>query len=108
LKRRSANATTFTALEWPKRPAASEEPPKQRAERPRTIPRGSSTYIGPPVPAPSVLAEVAPQPSIGVYERPAINSLSDRVTNCIHSFPLNVGLGNNPTNRDLCVRSCAN
>ncbi len=37
-----------------------------------------------------------------------INTFSDRITNCLHSFPLNAGLGNNPTERDFYVRSCAN
>jgi hypothetical protein len=46
------------------------------------------------------------QPALPVYKPPSINSVGDRVTNCLHSFPLNAGLGNNPTNRDLYVRSC--
>jgi hypothetical protein len=54
-------------LEWPKRPARSEDQSKERAERPRTIPRGSSTYM-PPVPAPGVPSAIAPQPSVGVYK----------------------------------------
>jgi hypothetical protein len=94
-------------LEWPKRPARTEDQPKERAERPRTIPRGGSTYM-PPVPAPGVPSAIAPQPSMGVYKPPPINSFSDRVTQCRHSFPLNAGLGNNPTNRDFYVRCCAN
>ncbi len=72
-------------LEWPKRPARTEDQPKERAERPRTIPRGSSTYL-PPVPAPGVPSAIAPQPSVGVYKPPPINSFSDRVTQCQHSF----------------------
>jgi hypothetical protein len=36
------------------------------------------------------------------------NSFSDRVTRCNHSFPLNAGIGNNPTDRDSYVRQCAN
>ena len=30
------------------------------------------------------------------------------MTNCLHLLPLNAGLGNNPANRDLYVRSCVN
>jgi hypothetical protein len=60
------------------------------------------------VPAPSVPNALAPQPSIGVYQPPAINSFSDRVTQCNHSFAFNAGIGNNLTNRDFYVRSCAN
>jgi hypothetical protein len=60
------------------------------------------------VPAPSVPSAIVSQPSVGVYKPPPINSFSDRVTQCQHSFPLNAGLGNNPTNRDFYVRYCAN
>jgi hypothetical protein len=90
-------------LQRPKRPAQTEDQPKERAERPRTIPRGSSTSV-PPVPAPGVPSAIVSQPSVGVYKPPPINSFSDRVTQCQHSFPLNAGLGNNPTNRDFYVR----
>lgn len=48
------------------------------------------------------------QPALPVYKPPPINSVGDRVTNCRHSFPLNAGLGSNPSNRDFYVRSCAN
>jgi hypothetical protein len=99
--------TIMQGLEWPKRPARSEDQSKERAERPRTIPRGSSTYM-PPVPAPGVPSAIAAQPSVGVYKPPPINSFSDRVSQCLHSFPLNAGRGNNPINRDFYVRSCAN
>jgi len=94
-------------LQWPKQPARTEDQPKERAQRPPTIPRGSSTSM-PPVPAPSVPSAIVSQPSVGVYKPPPINSFSDRVTQCQHSFPLNAGLGNNPTKRDFYVRYCAN
>ena len=48
------------------------------------------------------------QPTLAPYQPPPINSVSDRVTQCLHTFPLNAGLGNNPTNRDFYVRSCVN
>ena len=91
-------------LTWPKRGAAELEP-RQRAERPRVIPRGSSGYVAPaPLPAPTLS-----QPStIAPYQPPPINSPSDRVTGCIQSFPFNAGIGNNPTGRDFYVRSCVN
>lgn len=76
------------------------------------IPRGSSTYIPPPVPSPySSNSPPAPgvlQPGPGVYTPPPVNSFSDRVTNCIMSAPFNAGVGNNPAGRDAYVRSCAN
>jgi hypothetical protein len=92
-------------LSWPKRPPPGELEPRQRAERSRVIPRGSSAYVPPtPLPAPTLS-----QPSVvGPYQPPAINSLSDRVTGCIQSFPFNAGLGNNRTNRDYYIRSCVN
>jgi len=84
--------------------------PSSKAERPRR-PRGSSTYIPPPVPSPSASSLPAPaltQPGPGVYQPPKINSFGDRVINCIHSYPLNAGIGNNPTDRSTYVRQCAN
>jgi hypothetical protein len=94
-------------LEWPKRPARDEDQARARAERPRTIPRGSSTYLA-PVPSPSPPALIPLRPSVGTYTPPPIISFSDRATQCNLSFPLNAGLGNNPTNRDFYVRSCVN
>jgi len=83
----------------PKRPGRTANYPKERAERPRTIPRGSSNHL-PPVPSLSVRS-LALQPALAIYRPPPINSVRDRVTHCPHSFPLNAGLGNNRTNRDL-------
>jgi hypothetical protein len=92
-------------MTWPKTPAAGEVESRQRAERPRNIPRGSSGYV-PPAPLPP--RRLSQPSAIAPYQPPPINSLSDRVTGCIQSFPFNAGLGNNPTNRDFYVRSCVN
>ncbi len=83
---------------------APDAKPKQNTE-PRSRPRGSS-YV-PPTGLPRTEAIVAPQPP-GVYVPPPVNSFSDRVNNCNHSFPLNAGIGNNPTDRSSYVRQCAN
>jgi hypothetical protein len=88
------------------RPARTADHPNERAERTRTIPRGSSTYL-PPVRSPSP-PSLPLQPALPVYKPPPINGVGDRVTDCLHSFPVNAGLGNNPTNRDFYVRSCVN
>lgn len=48
------------------------------------------------------------QPALPVQKPPPINSVGDRVANCLHSFALNGGLANNRTNRDFYVRSCVN
>ncbi len=82
---------------------------EKQVERPVRV-RGSSTYIPPPVPSPSAgppapaLMQPAPEP----YKPPPINTYGDRVTNCIHSYPLNRGIGNNPTDQQAYIRQCAN
>jgi hypothetical protein len=93
-------------LEWPQDLLQPEDHPRRCAECPRTIPRGSSTYLPPvPSPGPPSLAPVRPP---APYTPPPINSFIDRVTQCNLSFPLNAGLGNNPSGRDAYVRYCAN
>ncbi len=91
-----------------KRPPKSVVPDSgeaKKAPKQRAYPRGSS-YI-PPANLPRTEAIVTPQ-APGVYKPPPINTFSDRVRNCIHSFPLNAGIGNNPTDRSSYVRQCAN
>lgn len=83
---------------------APDATPKKRTE-PKSRPRGSS-YL-PPTGLPRTEAIVTPSPP-GVYVPPPVNSFSDRVINCNHSFPLNAGVGNNPTDRGSYVRQCAN
>jgi hypothetical protein len=85
-----------------------EEPgSKKRAAKPTTRPRGSSTYIPPPIPSPDTPRAVVP-PNPQPYRPPPVNSYGDRATGCIHSFPLNAGIGNNPTDQSSYVRQCAN
>jgi hypothetical protein len=81
--------------------------PNERPELRRRIPRGSSGYI-PPVPSPSPPSLTLQRPAVAPYVPPPINSFSDRVTQCNHSFTFNAGVGNNPVGRDAYVRSCAN
>src|SRR6516165_2481906 len=45
-----------------------------------------------------------PQPSTGVYIPPPISNPSGQINQLNHSFPLNGGLGNNPTGRDAYIR----
>jgi hypothetical protein len=100
-------ACVMQGLEWPKASGQDEDRAKQHADCSHLVPRGSSTYLAPlPSPSPPLLGPI--QPSLGPYAPPAINGPSDRATQCNHSFPLNAGLGNNPTNRDFYVRSCVN
>jgi hypothetical protein len=93
------------------RPAVGQ--PVRQADRPVRIPRGSSTYISPPMPSPnspnsppSAVLLQTPRPA--VVPPPSRPSFSDRVTNCIHSYPLNAGIGNNPTDQQAYIRQCAN
>jgi hypothetical protein len=97
----------------PARAKDAEKPKRaetKRAAKPR--PRGSSTSIPPPVPSPNA-ANSPPPPSAlapgpGVYQPPRTSTFGDRVTNCIHSAPLNAGVGNNPADTQAYVRHCAN
>jgi hypothetical protein len=85
------------------------DPPSKKAEGAR--PRGSSTYIAPPVPSPSASRLRAPaltQPAPSVYRPPRINSFGDRVTDAIHDFPLQRGIGNNPNDLQSFIRQRAN
>ena len=86
--------------------------PTQRADRPIHIPRGSSTYIPPPSPSPyssssppaAALTQPVPQP----YKPPPITTFSDRVTDAIHAYPLQKGIGNNPTDQQMFIRQRIN
>jgi hypothetical protein len=82
-----------------------------QADHGRVIPRTSSAVVVPPphtglrdLPARQLL-QAAPPPA---YVPPAQPSFSDKVTNCIHSYPLNAGVGNNPTDRNAYVGQCVN
>jgi hypothetical protein len=86
--------------------------PMQRADRPVKIPRGSSTYIPPPVPSPyssnsppaAALTQPIPQP----YKPPPITTFSDRVNNAIQAYPLEKGIGNNPIDQQEFIRQRLN
>ena len=79
-----------------------QEQATKRAERPRLTVRGSSgAYIAPLQRTPSLSL---PQPSAGPYIPPPVNNPSAQINQLNHSFPLNGGLGNNPTNRDAYIR----
>ena len=79
-----------------------QEQATKRAERPRLTARGSSgAYIAPVQRTPSLTLQ---QPSAGVYIPPPVNNPSAQINQLNHSFPLNGGLGNNPTNRDAYIR----
>jgi len=108
--RKATHQTTSTSL-----PVDSSGTPiimkGYEANKGRVIPRVSTPVVVPPpstglrdLPAKQLLQGTPPP----VYARPAQPSFSDRVTNCIHSYPLNAGVGNNPTGMNAYVGQCAN
>jgi hypothetical protein len=89
-------------MECPSGPrrGAKQGQPIERAERPR--PRGSGgPYIAPLQRPPSLTLT---QPSAGPYIPPPVNNPSERINQLNQSFPLDRGLGNNPTDRDTYIR----
>jgi hypothetical protein len=88
------------------------EPQPRRADRPVKIPRGSSTYIPPPNPSPysynspPAAALTAPPPA--PYQPPPITTFSDKVNSAIHAYPLQQGIGNNPTDQQTFIRQRIN
>ena len=93
-------------MDCPKRSARGEErEPEQatkRAERPRVARRGSSGAYNPALLTPPSLP--LSQPSAGVYIPPPVANPSAQINQLNQSFPLNGGLGLNPTNRDAYIR----
>jgi len=77
----------------------------KKAPKQRAYPRGSS-YI-PPANLPRTGAIITSPPP-GVYNPPPINTFSDRTNNAIHSYPLEKGIGNNPTDMQMYIRQKAN
>jgi hypothetical protein len=87
--------------------AGTERSGKQ-ASRPVRTPRGSSTYIPPPVPSPYGSVGVTTGQAVQPYNPPPITTFGDRVNNAIQSYPLNKGLGNNPTDQQMYIRQNSN
>ena len=89
--------------------APDQQQRKLRADRPR--PLGSSTLIAPVNPSPNAgptPQQIINQQTAQPYRPPPINTYSDRVGNCIQSFPLNGGIGTNPRDQQSYIRQCAN
>jgi hypothetical protein len=90
-------------LDCPQRPArgAAREQATERTKYPRITAPGSSSYVAPLASRPPSLI---PQPSVTPYVPAPISNPSERITQFNHSFPLNGGLGLNPTDRDSYIR----
>jgi len=86
----------------PARAEAPQEPVAERPERSRLTVRGSSgRYVAPVQRAPSLTLS---QPSTGPYIPPPVANPSERINQLNQSFPLNGGLGLNPSDRDSYIR----
>jgi hypothetical protein len=84
------------------RETEQEQEVTQRPVRRRVTARGSGgSYAPARLSTPSL---GLPQPSTGVYIPPPISNPSGQINQLNHSFPLNGGLGNNPTGRDAYIR----
>jgi hypothetical protein len=109
--KRDYDGTPIIMQGYHRRSTAPSEP-ERRADRPVRIPRGSSTYIPPPVPSPyapnSPPARALTQPVAQPYNPPPITTFSDRVTGAIHAYPLDKGIGNNPTDQQMFIRQRIN
>jgi hypothetical protein len=82
--------------------------PMQRADRPIHIPRGSSTYIPPPSPSPYASSNPPLTQPTQPYQPPPITTFSDKVNNAIQAYPLQNGIGNNPTDQQQFIRQRVN
>jgi hypothetical protein len=93
-------------LERPRRAIQGRHHIKKEAERRTNIPRGSATFV-PPVSSIGSLPRtplLVQPPAVAPYNPPPISNPSERIMQLNQSFPLNAGLGNNPTDRDGYVR----
>jgi len=89
-----------------KRAVQDRQQTKKHADRAVNIPRGSANFV-PPASSPGQLPRtplLAQPQAVAPYNPPPISNPSERITQFNHSFPLNGGLGNNPTNRDAYIR----
>jgi hypothetical protein len=99
-----ASGTPIIMQGLPKTPKSSVPRATRRsksAEHPRRA-RGSSGYVElTPLPRTGLISAA---PAVGPYIPPPIANPSERIQELNHSFPLNRGLGLNPTDRDAYIR----
>jgi hypothetical protein len=82
---------------------------RQKHTKSVRIPRGSSTYIPSPMSSRSISGAAATTgQAVQPYNPPKITTFSDRVSNSIQSYPLQKGIGNNPTDMQMYIRQNSN
>jgi hypothetical protein len=100
-----ASGTPIIMQGLPKTPKSSVPRATRRskpAEHPRRMARGSSGYVElTPLPRTGLISAA---PAVRPYIPPPIANPSERIQELNHSFPLNRGLGLNPTDRDAYIR----
>jgi hypothetical protein len=75
---------------------------KKQEEHAVHIPRGSGNFV-PPTQLPRTPLLTQPE-TVAPYSPPPVSNPSAQITQFNHSFLLNGGLGNNPSNRDAYIR----
>jgi len=107
---RDASGTPIIMKGYRSAPRQADTPRSgQKTSKSVRIPRGSSTYIPPPLTSSSASgAEATTGQAVQPYNPPKITTFSDRVTNSIQSYPLQKGLGNNPTDQQMYIRQNSN
>jgi hypothetical protein len=83
-------------------PPGGEEQATKPAPRPRVTRRGSGGIYAPAYLSPPTVG--LSQPSAAPYIPPPVANPSAQINQLNQSFPLNGGLGNNPTDRDAFIR----
>jgi hypothetical protein len=83
-----------------------------QADKGRVTGRVAAPVVVPPphgglpdLPPRQLLQPALPPPVSAARPQP---TFSDKVTNCIHSYPLNAGIGNNPSERGAYMGQCLN
>jgi hypothetical protein len=89
-------------IDCKKRSTGGDELATKPAARPRITSRGSGGSYAPARLSPPSLG--LPQQSAAPYIPPPINNPSAQINQLNQSFPLNGGLGLNPTDRDAYIR----
>jgi len=82
------------------------QPGRTRQSLRSPVPRGSSGYVA-PVALPRS-GPVTSQPMVQPYNPPPITTFGDRVNSAIQAYPLEKGIGNNPTDMQQFIRQRAN
>ena len=88
-----------------------KEEMEQKAGKPpklaMPVPQGSSEYV-PPSALPDSSPPAGESPVVQPYTPPPITTFSDRVNGAIQSYPLQKGIGNNPTDMQEYIRQKSN